>query len=275
MEGRNFGDDQNLLFLDFDGVVCDSLSECLVSSWIAYRRSTDQEIPAAVPMALRSHFVAMRSLIRSGKDYVLIQDLIARNRPVTSQTEFDSHIQTAGVQTMQRFKTLFYEARSQLLDIDPDYWMSLNRIYPHMLDGLRAVSGSDLLYVISTKKAAFIARLLISNGVPFDTSRIIYSGSTRKLSIISSVLDTLKTLKHRKAVLVDDQIDHLLGNTDPRIQCLLATWGFIKKEWLNQAETVDPTEMAWLLKRLCRGSYPSRQEGCSPSPRPPRPSRNP
>ena len=59
-----------LVFLDFDGVICDSALECLVSSWEAYFRDHGRDAPKAVPVDLKERFLALRPYVRSGEDSV-------------------------------------------------------------------------------------------------------------------------------------------------------------------------------------------------------------
>ena len=236
-----------ILFLDFDGVICDSLRECLVVSWIAYHHHFRKSRPDRVAVGLRAKFADMRCLIRSGEDYLLIQHLIAHSEEVTAQRDFDRQAERIGSDTMHRFQELFYAARSELLESDRQYWLRLNRIYTHMLDGMRDLSDSAPVFIISTKRIAYIDELLRAHGIGFDVARIIYSGASRKLSIISSVLDASAC---PQALFVDDQIDHFADNKDQRIDCRLATWGFVKPQWLQQAETIAPDKMRRLLRML-------------------------
>ena len=39
----------------------------------------------------------------------------------------------------------------------------------------------------------------------------------------------------RRALFVDDQVSALADNRDPRIDCRLAAWGYVRPEWLVPA----------------------------------------
>ena len=60
-----------LLFLDFDGVICDSEPECFESSSVAYRKLKSPE-NVSKSLEHRSLFRQLRPLIRSGEDYLVI-----------------------------------------------------------------------------------------------------------------------------------------------------------------------------------------------------------
>jgi phosphoglycolate phosphatase-like HAD superfamily hydrolase len=224
---------RRLLFLDFDGVICDSIDECFVSSWIAHFQADAQPLPASLPIEMRTRFARLRPFIRSGKDYVVIQKLISDGREVVDQRAFDAALRAEGPEGMARAKETFYDARSGLLALDRAYWLSLNRVYPHVHAPLAAVAHRDDVLVLSTKKSEFIVEILAANGIRFPIERVIYTGSRTKSEIIVAMLAGAD-----RAVLVDDQIDHLLGCTDPRIESHLALWGYIRTEWLAQSPQV-------------------------------------
>lgn len=105
-----------MLFLDFDGVICDSLTECLVSSWLAYHAHYKKEQPVLVPLNLKKRFTALRPYVRFGGEYLLIQQLLEAEQIVGSQVDFDKVVAQAGETKMSLFKELLYKVRHELLE---------------------------------------------------------------------------------------------------------------------------------------------------------------
>ena len=210
-----------ILCLDFDGVICDSVLECLVSSWIA---CFEGDPPDRVSRLLKTRFLALRPFIRSGEDYVLIQQLLEKDRSIANQEEFDGMLKKAGSSRMAEYKKRFYAARESLFDSDRGYWFGLNRLYPHVEDLLKRFAEHTNLYVVSTKRPDFIAEILSFHGIRFDTARIHYSASVPKLEIGEQLAD-----EHRadRAFFVDDQIDHLVGGSHPAVEPCLASWAVL------------------------------------------------
>jgi phosphoglycolate phosphatase-like HAD superfamily hydrolase len=246
-----------LLFLDFDGVVCDSINECLVSSWLAHHQG---RYPSIIPVDFRERFAAIRPYIRSGEDYVLIQELMSRGELPADQSEFDRHVAAAGDQRMADNRRRFYAARSELLASDRDYWLSLNTIYPHVLQVLRRLGPDERVYIMSTKESSFIVEILEYNNVEMAVERVICSGKAPKVELIASILDRLRprtggndtrppaghaseTTGH-SALLIDDQIDHFLVAEDSRVEGALALWGYIKPEWLRLHPNVPTLDIS-------------------------------
>jgi len=229
--------------LDFDGVICDSVDECFASSWIAYHRLYRGRDAVPLPPRTDPAFAALRPLIRSGEDYLLIHEILENGARAANQEEFDGLIRRAGPEKMASFKDLFYRARGELLEKQPDLWFSLNPVYGHMREALRAPQETRL-WILSTKKPRFIAEILSHAGLPFPEERIIDSGSGRKLPIVVGLLEKENG---DRALFLDDQIDHLKGCEDPRIRPYLASWGYVKREWLAGGTGVPVLDPAAFL----------------------------
>jgi phosphoglycolate phosphatase-like HAD superfamily hydrolase len=218
-----------LLVLDFDGVICDSVDECFASSWTAYHVLC-AGAPAAPPSeAARRGFAALRPYVRSGEDFVSIQEIISRGGTVTGQASFDETARRGGDALRARYRELFYQARADFLRKDRAGWLALNRVYPHVARAFSRLLSSAPLYILSTKKPAFISEILSAQSITVDPRRIIWSDAEPKLITV----DRLRSASGaHKALFIEDQVDAIVGNTDPQISVFLATWGYVQKEWL-------------------------------------------
>jgi len=226
-----------LLVLDFDGVICDSVEECLVSSWTAYHELFRGLPPADPPPAARAPFRAMRPFVRSGEDFVLLQELVDKGDSVDSQEEFDRAWKRPGIPAHTVFKDLFYQARTNLMERDRPAWLAMNPIHGHVAAAIARLPPAYPLFILSTKKAQFVRETLSANGIRIAVERVLYAEGEPKLSIIGKML---KTTGAPRAIFVEDQIDAIKGNTNPRIEVYLASWGYVQKSWVqgNPAVTV-------------------------------------
>jgi phosphoglycolate phosphatase-like HAD superfamily hydrolase len=238
------------LVLDFDGVICDSIDECFLSSWIAYHalylgRQTD-----SIPGGVREDFGVLRPFIRTAEDFVLIQEMLANGQTVQDQAGFDDALRRAGKEKRDLFRKLAHEARTRLIAEDRDSWLAMNRLYPHVKDALLRMRTFPRVAVLSTKKPQFIIEILRWHGVDLPEERIVESvhepklAATEKLRLQSGCA---------RAYLVEDQIDHIKGNTNKRVEGRLATWGYVRKEWLTPplaAPLITPEEFLALVEDL-------------------------
>ncbi len=231
------------IFLDFDGVICDSVIECFVSSWLAYSDYRDRE-PSHISLSDYFSFRNYRPFVRGGADYLLLQRCIDTGVRLSTQAAFDAEALLVGEDGMDEFHRQFYDVRRQLLENDRSYWLRLNRIYPGVLEPLKAVAPEA--WILTTKEAGFAHEILTSKGIDWNLDKIICSGKERKVRIIERILS-----KNETAVFIDDQIDHFSAPVDPRISCYLAAWGYVLPEWL-EGETKVLTEhgFAKLVEKL-------------------------
>ena len=100
---------ERALILDFDGVICDSIDECFISSWTAYFTLYLGRQPAYMPIGLRRDFARLRPLIRGGEDFMLIQEILEQGGTASRQPEFDAFARAAGRGKMKLFHDLFYQ----------------------------------------------------------------------------------------------------------------------------------------------------------------------
>jgi phosphoglycolate phosphatase-like HAD superfamily hydrolase len=232
------------LFIDFDGVLCDSLLECLASSWYAYFFLHKKEQPAAMTLETKRRFTALRPYIRSGGDYLLIQELAEKNIGMSSQDSFDAYLD-GSANKADLYARLFSAARDYLLETYPGSWVNLNPLYAHVKPRLGSWSRSEHFFILSTKEPTYIARILKANRIRMPVRRILKSPARGKLDMIRR---HLRSDTARRALLVDDQLDHLSGNTEPRIKAYLASWGYVRPEWLKAGvEILDPGRFTRLL----------------------------
>ena len=237
-----------LLVLDFDGVICDSAEECFVSSWTAYNVLYRGRAARAAPDAARPAFRSLRPFIRSGEDFVLIQELIEQGTSVDDQAGFDRAWLRPGTPPPERFKELFYRARIDLFEKNRAAWLSMNPIYPHVAAALSKIDPGTLLYILSTKKAEFVRETLDAGGMEIPPDRVLYSHGEPTLATVETLR---KSTGAEVAVFVEDQIDAIRGNTNPRITVYLASWGYVQEPWLHAGVPVlDPDAFTKLVDQV-------------------------
>lgn len=230
------------LFLDFDGVLCDSLEECFRSSWLAatgYVVGTEAPPEPPVDLDYRKRFGACRPFIRSGEDYLMVHQWAARGAVPRSQAEFDESLAKAGGERLATWKAALYEVRDRLLVHHRSLWLSWNPLYTGIAAALKSQATSDRVWILSTKKAEFIVEILAHHGVDWPLERTLYTGTRKKLEMIEERLGSAPS------ELIDDQFDHL-DFDHPTCRCSLALWGYVapgaadrSPRSLTLAEAVD------------------------------------
>lgn len=244
-----------LLYLDFDGVLCNSIEECFRSSWLA---ASGAEVGPGVPpdppsdAGYWSRFVACRPFIRSGEDYLMAHRWADSGRVPGSQGEFDASLDEAGPAQLADWKRRLYEVRDRMLDHHRALWLSWNPLYEGMAEALRTQTDNPAVWILSTKKAEFIVEILAHHGVSWPLDRTLYTGSEKKLDMIG------KRAGKRPSELIDDQLDHLdFGH--PFCRCFLALWGYVAPGAPDRAgETLT---LADATARISAFPLPARAQG--------------
>jgi phosphoglycolate phosphatase-like HAD superfamily hydrolase len=236
-----------LLVLDFDGVICDSVEECFVSSWEARHRLRDAAAPVPEPPAGGpASFARLRPFVRNGEDFLVILEAADRGAAVADQAAFDALAADIGPRVLRKFKARFYEARERLLAEERGRWLRLNRVYPHSREALLAATAAGIpLRILSTKRHPYILEILSANGVALPAGDVCTTTGPK----VPVVRDLLAASGCGNAVFIDDQIDYLLGLDDPRIEGR----GYVRPEWLApplRVRPIDPKELLALVSRL-------------------------
>jgi hypothetical protein len=200
-------------------------------------------------------FYAYRPFIRSGADYLLIQDMIRRGLRVNDQETFDADIARAGQTVMREYDRLFYQVRDTFLANDREFWLDLNSLFPGMKEILSKARGVSGFYILSTKKPLFIREILLHHGIEWNSERILYTAEHSKRAIMESFMK-----KGDRAVFIDDQLDHLLiARPNPGIDGYLASWGYVKQPWLEQKEIplIGLDGLKTLVAGFCQAAQPA------------------
>jgi len=224
-----FNQERCYLGLDFDGVIVDSISECLVLGNNAFVEFSGKgkkvfALGDLEPLSL-SEAKRLRNYIRSGEDYVYIHLALQERADIHCQEDFDAFKQQHA-RLQSDFFRLFYSERERLSAEQRALWLSLLPLYEGVHDLLADYRKKENLYIISTRKAEYTAQILSDNGIQFDSSHLFFANEKHsKPTIISELLRENQVTSDR-FYFVDDQIDNLLKTAPVGIHCLMAEWGY-------------------------------------------------
>ena len=84
-----------VIVFDFDGVVCDSTDECLVTSWNAWERWNGRSGYRArleeFTRAERDAFRPLRPYVAGAGAYYVLRRCLEENLPIHAQADFDRY----------------------------------------------------------------------------------------------------------------------------------------------------------------------------------------
>ncbi|MBN4066920.1 hypothetical protein JYU14_02435 [Simkania negevensis] len=211
------------LFLDFDGVIADSIEECFVISSQVYYGFTSAT--SDLNRSRHDLFYQHRGLVHPPWEYCALHRTIEKTL-ATGSADFSALFHTVKETMSQKEKTsfehLFFSLRRHYQS-DFATWSAMNPAteFGTFLSG-RAVKH---LYIVTTKNEDAVKNLLAHYRITVTDifSHAHYNQYGCKGKLISAILD-----RHNlhEAIFIDDAVEHLDSVTDPRVQCYFADWGY-------------------------------------------------
>jgi phosphoglycolate phosphatase-like HAD superfamily hydrolase len=234
-----------LLVLDFDGVVCDGMEEFVESSWRTVAEVTARELPAARRAELQARFAALRPLVESGWEMVVLLGVLSES-PAADDAALRDGARWAAVRDgylrshaleQGRITTALDAVRVRWMAKDPRGWLARHRFYPGMAAWLtRLVAEERLVYVLSTKGKPFLDALLVWQTVPLPSDRVIGKAEPKREKWdVLRALATSHGLEAGDVWFVEDRLTTLLdlrrhASDLGAARLFLADWGYIFRD---------------------------------------------
>ena len=213
-----------LYALDFDGVVIDSINECLYTSYAALTRlkmSLGNAIPAKPNSHEMSLFKLNRGLVRPSRNFYPLWEWILKG-PEHEFSISDFEFFAAGFgDELNEFEDLFHNYRSEEIRHSPGSFVEKNPLYA----GVKEI-WNDLprpLYIVSTKDENSISLILDSHNLSVEG--IYGRGSGPKAQTIRRLAE-LHTTQIEDSFFIDDNSQHALDVHSIGTKTALALWGY-------------------------------------------------
>jgi phosphoglycolate phosphatase-like HAD superfamily hydrolase len=235
-----FNPDTDFLALDFDGVIADSMGECLVMGYNAYGKYTRSGVQIRSLEELdeshKNECRRLRSFVRSGEDYVYINLAIDSRAPIRDQQTYDAFV-TKHLSLKDRFYALFYEERELFSSTEESLWIELNPLYKGIKQFLSKYPSKDRLFIITTKQIKYALKILSGNRIYLKEENCFSTnGGNSKLEIIRHLLDK-NNISAGTFYYIDDQVDTLAELKESGVNCILAEWGYTTGAQIQRAGT--------------------------------------
>lgn len=217
-----------LVCIDFDGVICNSLNECMLTAYNAYfsRNLTDISM---LPASYRELFTKTRYLVRDPGEYFVLLDAYYRGSFLTLE-DFTRLIEDQS-RLLKRFKIKFFEARGLLRLIDQRKWLELHPCYKQVVDFLLATNVP--VVVVTTKDEESVKLLLKEYGLLERVLSVFGQNTLQRLggkreAIIEACSVVGSNLND--TVFIDDHPMHLKEVQSCGVNLYYADWGFTPSE---------------------------------------------
>jgi len=212
-----------ILFLDFDGVIVDSIEECYIVSKEAYY---GHAIFTYDEDEYRKLFYQYRGLVRPAHEYRALHRAIEfciRDEAYDRVEDvFNGLVSGAQKKEEILFEKEFFYIRRLHKELDREAWMNMNPLTSY---GESLVSIDSNIFIVTTKNISATEDLLLHYNIPvsgiYANDDIKRAGS--KGNLIKQVMDEKN---EQSAIFIDDAVEHLNSVSDRRVKCYFADWGY-------------------------------------------------
>ena len=231
---------KEVVALDFDGVVCDSMEECLLVTFLAYDGWRNGVVPSGgqvpqVPAEFGEYFRTFRYLVRPAREYWIIAHAFATGAEPLDEARFRRRRLETGPMS-EAFEAAFFTVRRALAIAQPQVWVALHRIYPEFLDGWSELRQTCAVHIVTTKDSASLSQLLEAFGLPVPPERRWPKERCR------SKADAVRAIAREEDVpvstirFVDDHPEYLAEVAAIGAQVFWASWGYARDGVLQAAQ---------------------------------------
>lgn len=224
---------KKLFLTDFDGVLCDSVMECLLVSYNAYHQlrepGTERLLDLAViPEAQQREFRRLRAYLKGAEDFIPMYLSMQQGQTIRSQQDFDAWHETLKPQLAEYTKA-FYAERDFLIRHDKERWLRINPLFDDFARILRERSSFDALHILTTKRREDVLETFSYHQIPFPVEQITYIKAAGKSQKLLEILRE-QEVDVAHSVYCEDQVDFLIASQQYGIGSYLVEWGYVSEE---------------------------------------------
>lgn len=227
--------DAPVYLVDFDGVICDSRFECMITSHVAYRSLFGgSELPfeaGAIATQAADEFIRKRYLARTAREFSLLWDLIDE-RGTVSPAHWEELRTARDEARLMRFHDAFYSARYRWMASDMSGWLGVHRFFPAMTAKLATWLADGRAHIVSSKDSRSIFALLKHHGIEIEEALVSGCEGGDK----AEHFGRLKNAIARPLVFIDDNLENLITARECGIAGCLASWGYTSEEQMEEAK---------------------------------------
>ncbi|PID57377.1 hypothetical protein CSB45_07580 [candidate division KSB3 bacterium] len=227
-----------MFITDFDGVVCDSVTECFLVTYNArgkLRNSSFERVREieTLPVEQRQEFRRLRVYLKGAEDFIPLLMSMEQGIDVKDQESFDRFKESLQAE-LPEFLAAFYAERDFLLQHEKELWLSLNPLFDKVGTAFQERESFENLRVLTTKRQIDACEIFKFQGIDFPEEYILYVKAADKPQRLSELLATYKATCE-KSIYVEDQVDFLVASQKQNIASFLTDWGYVSPEQRERA----------------------------------------
>jgi HAD superfamily hydrolase (TIGR01509 family) len=211
-----------ILALDFDGVICDSIVECLDTSYRALRLvDHTSALPEQPTLDWRDRFFERRGVVRPSGHYFLLWQWIIRFPERKLSADAFEALAVPHAAAVATFEQTFHRLREEGQAEDPRAFVEANPLFPGVQESWSQLPSPR--YIVTTKDDASVRLILDAHTMTVDG--VFGRGSGSKPSTLRA-LAARHGISPHDVVFVDDNALHVAEAAAVGVTAVLAEWGY-------------------------------------------------
>ncbi len=229
---------EKIYVFDFDGVICDSTNECMVTSWNAWEKWNGRnEFLRSIDRFSDDDLDQFRNLrprVRGAGEYYILRRSLEEGISIKDQSTYDEY-EKKWREHLQPFKEVFFEMRDLLREEDLNGWTNLHQIFKDVVKVIKWLHSEGRLYIATLKDEESVRLILEKQGLNLPSGHILDQSRIKsKLQALYCFLDQTG-FKKDGLIFIDDNATHLLEPKSEGFEVYLAAWNYPVKEYLDLA----------------------------------------
>ena len=225
------------LFLDFDGVLFDTVLESYLLARYAYFGIEPFEKINEKEYGI---FHSVRYLITHSWHYYYIMNLIERGVNIKDfPQEYKNTVLHRDENADSEFDKKFQTKRKDLIENSFDFWNKLDKPYP-FFDKIKSIANNFNIIIVSTKNEEAILKHCMDYGLNIEKDNIIGKTKLKQYGSKKEFLEYyIKENQIKKSIFIDDAIETVKKCSDIKnLDVYCANWGYVadKKDGFNEEE---------------------------------------
>ena len=243
-----------IIVFDFDGVVCDSTDECMVTSWNAWeklgKRNNYRYSVNEFSEEEKSIFRLIRPYVKGAGEYYILRRLLHENIQFRGQDTFDN-LGKEWLNFLPAFKEVFFECRKIFRSKDMKSWIELHPVFPDVIDAMQKLNYENRLFIATLKDGESVKLILHYHGIKIEPNQMIDQSQVRtKLEALDLIRNRLGCAKS-DMIFFDDNYTHITSPHKADYLVYLTSWGNIVPEFMEAAKKNSiPIADAAILRKI-------------------------
>lgn len=229
-----------VIVLDFDGVIADSINECFLISYWAYKgvEKIKPDMLNIDDVLAKELFTKFRYLVGPGHEYYFLLKTIYGNLGRSNDGFLDLYKKNRKTyqHEARAFCERFFRIRKHVQTHLLGQWLRLNPLYQGIDKVIKKALLKNVVFIASTKDEASVNLLLKEKGLDISPENIL--GKSFSLNKREQLEEIIRRSGERteNVYFVDDNLTYLIRVRSLGINCFLASWGYNTLDVRQEAE---------------------------------------